>query len=71
VPDELVDDLRATQDVISEGVARLTTIEDEKRELEPADPEVDHLSSEARGVAEGIARLTVVEEDLAGQIRDE
>jgi hypothetical protein len=67
---ELVDDLHATQDEIAREVEELSSVEEEKRELAAADPQVDRLSRRARRAGARIAKLTVSEETLAREIRE-
>jgi phage host-nuclease inhibitor protein Gam len=61
-------DLRATGDQIRSDLRRLTTLEDEKRSLDPDDPQVDRLSSEAVALADRIARETRAERQLSDEI---
>lgn len=65
---EEVEDLRATTESIRGDVGRLVEIEETKRELDPADPEVDRLSADAVDVADRIHRQAKAERQLANEI---
>jgi hypothetical protein len=62
------EDLRATTDSIRTDVSRLASLEDDKRALDPEDPDVDRLSDEAVGLADRIGRETRAERQLSEEI---
>ena len=66
--EEATEDLRATGDSIRSDIQRLAGVEEVKRGLDAADPEVDRLSDEAVGLANRIARQTRAERQLSDEI---
>lgn len=63
------EDLRATGDSIEADVERLSSVEERKRGLDAADPEVDRLSDKAVELSDRIARQTKAERQLSNEIR--
>jgi hypothetical protein len=61
-------DFRATVDSIRVDLGRLTAVENDKRDLDPADPKVDGLSDEAVELADRIAHKTRAERELSSAI---
>ncbi len=62
------EDLKATGDSIQADVQRLSSVEQAKRELDAADPQVDRLSDEAVELGGRIARETKAERQLSEEI---
>lgn len=61
-------DFKATVDSIRVDLGRLAAVENDKRALDPADPEVDRLSDKAVELADQIARKTRAERELSTAI---
>ena len=61
-------DFKATVDSIRVDLGRLAAVEDDKRGLDPADPELDRLSDKAVELADHIARKTRAERELSSAI---
>lgn len=62
---ELQDDFRATAESVAQDAQDIKRIEDEKVELDPADPRVDQLSAQVEEIAEQLHQKTKAERDLA------
>jgi hypothetical protein len=62
---ELQDDFRATAENIAQDAQDIKRIEDEKAELDQADPRVDQLSAQVEEIAEQLYQKTKAERDLA------
>ena len=62
---ELRDDFRSTAEDIAGDAQELQAIEDQKAELDPADPRATALSTRAQELAEDLRRKTLAERDLA------
>jgi hypothetical protein len=62
------EDLKATGDSIQADVQRLSSLEERKRGLDAADPQVDRLSDEAVELSGRIARQTKAERQLSDEI---
>jgi hypothetical protein len=63
--DELEEDLRAAAQSIEADADRLAAIEDEKKLLGSADPQLLELSREAELIAKRLVPKTVAERELA------
>jgi hypothetical protein len=66
---ELDDDLHATAESIAADAERLVAIEEEKRVLEPGDPQMVELSAESERLAGGLVPKTGAETQLAKEAR--
>ena len=62
------EDLRSTGDSIRADIRSLSSVEEEKRDLEADDPEVDRLSDQAVALANRIARQARAERQLSEEI---
>jgi hypothetical protein len=62
---QLQDDFRATAEDVAQDAREIKRIEDEKAELDPADPRAATLSAQAEQLAEQLHHKTLVERDLA------
>ena len=62
------EDLRSTGDSIRADIRSLSSVEEEKRDLETDDPEVDRLSDQAVALANRIARQARAERQLSEEI---
>ena len=65
-----VNDLRATSDAVLNDAERLAELETRKRSLDPADPEVDRLSSEIEDLARRLSHKATAERQLSDEIKD-
>lgn len=65
---ELEGDLRATAEDIAADAAKLKEIEEQKADLDPADPHVRELSAEGERLARQIVPKTVAERELTDAI---
>lgn len=63
--DERRDDFAATSESLQADAERLSSIEEEKQDLDVDDPRVDPLSREAEEVAAGIAAKSRIERELS------
>ncbi len=59
------DDLRATIDDVAADVNELQAIEEQKKGLDPSDPQTVRLSEAAETLAEGVAVKARAERELA------
>ena len=64
---ELQDDFRATAENIARDAQEIKEIEDEKAELDAADPRADKLSAQVEELAEQLHHKTLAQRDLAGK----
>jgi hypothetical protein len=62
------EDLRSTGDSIRADIRNLSSVEEEKRDLESDDPEVDQLSDQAVALANRIAKQARAERQLSEEI---
>ncbi len=62
---ELHEDFRATAESIAQDAQEIKEIEDEKVELDPADPRAAKLSSQVKEIAEQLHQKTLAEHELA------
>jgi hypothetical protein len=68
---ETEDDLRTTSDAVVAGTDRLKALEEEKRHLEPEDPERVRVSAEIARVGRHLGEATAAELELAEQAKQE
>lgn len=68
---ETEDDLRTTSDAVVEGTDRLKALEEQKRHLEPEDPERVRVAAEIAEVGRRIVKATSAELDLAERAKVE
>lgn len=68
---ETEDDLRTTSDAVVAGTDRLKALEEEKRHLEPEDPERVRVAAEIARVGRRLGEATVAELELAKQAKQE
>jgi hypothetical protein len=64
---DLDGELRATADDIAADAARLQDIEDEKTQLDSADPRVDELSEEGEQLAKRLVPKATAEREIADE----
>ena len=62
---DLDGELRATADDIAADAARLQEIEEEKTQLDSADPRVDELSAEGEQLAKSLVPKATAEREIA------
>ena len=62
---DIRDDFHATVGNVAHDAKELESLEREKAELDPADPQARSLSAEAEDLAEELHRKTLVQRDLA------
>jgi len=62
---DIRDDFRSTVENVAQDAEEIKSIEDEKAELDPADPRARSLSAKAEELAEELHRKTLVQRDLA------
>lgn len=67
---DIRDDFKSTVENVAGDAEEIKSIEDEKAELDPADPRARSLSAKAEELAEELHRKTLVQRDLA-QTADE
>lgn len=61
---ELREDFRSTAEDIARDAQEIERIEEEKVELDPADPRAAALSAQVEGIAEQLHHKTLAEQDL-------
>lgn len=61
---DLEDELRATAEDIAADASRLKQIEDEKANLDPADPRAQSLAEEGEAIARRLVPKTVAEREI-------
>ena len=64
------DDLRATADSLGQDAARLHELENRKRSLDPADPEVVEISEEVAEIAGRVKTASTAQLELSRDIQE-
>ena len=62
---DIQDDFHATVEDIREDAKEIEKIEDEKAQLDPADPRASKLSERAETLAEELHHKTIIQRDLS------
>jgi hypothetical protein len=68
---ETEDDLKTTSDAVLAGTDRLKALEEEKRHLEPEDPERVRLAAEIERVGRRLVEATAAELELSEKAKAE
>ena len=66
---QIQDDFRSTAEDVAHDATEITRIEEEKAELDPADPRAATLSERAEELADELHRKALVERDLSDVAR--
>lgn len=61
---DIRDDFRSTVENVAQDAEEIKGIEEEKADLDPADPRAQELSAKAEDLAEELHRKTLVQRDL-------
>jgi hypothetical protein len=64
---DLEGDFRATSEDIAADAGRLKEIEEEKAQLDPADPRAQELSEESERIARRLVPKTIAEREMADE----
>ena len=64
---DLEGDFRATSEDIAADAARLREIEEQKAQLDPADPRAQELSAESERIARRLVPKTVAEREITDE----
>lgn len=64
-------DFRATTESIRRDAEQVVALEEQKQELDPGDPRVDHLSVQVERITAGLQDKVAAERELAEEIKAE
>ncbi len=64
-------DFRATTESIRRDAEQVVALEEQKQELDPGDPRVDHLSAQVERITAGLQDKVAAERELAEEIKAE